>query len=458
VLDVASGSIHCVDDVAYDVIRTYELVLDGKEQRLPIAQVAAKHPGATENDIQEVIADIEALRSRGKLFSPDNFANVVETDRIAPLKALCMNVSHVCNMSCAYCFAGRGEYGGIDGRGDAAEGGDDIKLMSLETGKQAIDFLVNNSGERETLDVDFFGGEPLLIWDVVKSIVKYAREIERNCDKRFRFTLTTNGLLIDDDVINFTNNQMHNVVLSLDGRPEVHDAMRKLPDGSGSYADVVDRIKKLVDARHGKGYYIRGTFTKENKDFLNDILHLADLGFKEISMEPVVRQGKQGDGFTHDDLQELCTQYETLAVEMIRREKLDTGFNFYHFNLDLTGGPCIYKRIAGCGVGTEYLAVTPSGELYPCHQFVGDKNFLMGDVWQGLTNTGLRSEFTKCSIYSRSECKNCWARFYCSGGCAANAYHETGSINGVYKLGCELFKKRIECAIMMYVARSSGGV
>jgi len=361
-------------------------------------------------------------------------------------------------MSCTYCFAGHGghsrngaghiEHGSVEaGSHDGKEG-----LMSLETGKRAIDFLVEQSGERKNLDVDFFGGEPLLNWQTVKDIVAYAREIERNGRKKFRFTLTTNALLIDDDVISFTNNQMHNVVLSLDGRPDINDAMRKLPDGSGSYTAVADNIKKLVDARRGKGYYIRGTFTRNNMDFVNDILHIADLGYKELSMEPVVAKPGDSHGFAPDDLPELCAQYETLAVEMLRLEKLGRGFKFYHYNIDLIDGPCVHKRIAGCGVGTEYLAVTPSGELFPCHQFVDDARFLIGDVWHGVTNKAMLNHFAGCNIYSRIECKTCWARFYCSGGCAANAYYSSGSINGIYEFGCELFKKRIECAIMMKVA------
>ena len=441
VLDVASGSIHSVDDVAYDVIRAYELIIDGKDLSVLIARVSALHPDLIEEEILEVVRDIEMLMSRGKLFSPDSFACAAGAKHDAPISALCLNVSHVCNMSCAYCFAGRGEYGGGE------------SLMSLKTATRAIDFLVENSGGKKNLDVDFFGGEPLLNWEVVKDVVRYAREIERKGEKRFRFTLTTNGLLIDDDVIDFTNKEMHNVVLSLDGRPEVNDAMRKLPDGSGSYSEVVSSIKKLVETRRGKGYYIRGTFTRENMDFVYDILHIADLGYKELSMEPAV--SRQGDGFTLDDLPELFAQYEMLAIELLRREKMGMGFNFYHFNLDLTGGPCVHKRIAGCGVGTEYLAVTPSGELYPCHQFVGDAKFLMGDVWSGVTNTGLRAQFSGCSIYSRSECINCWARFYCSGGCAANAYYDSRSINGIYDIGCQLFKKRMECAIMMHIAKES---
>ncbi|MCL2662761.1 MAG: SPASM domain-containing protein [Oscillospiraceae bacterium] len=517
VLDVASGSIHSVDDVAYDVIRSYELINDGKDRSVLINRILPNHVGITEDDILEVISDVEELKSQGKLFSPDTFAVIAvarqgdgssvlffvekgekrcklnktdEPSPCLPITALCLNVSHVCNMSCAYCFAGRGEYGcGEDDDteiGDETESDNNAKLMSLETGKRAIDFLFENSGKGKNLDVDFFGGEPLLNWEVVKDIVRYAREKERVSDKKFRFTLTTNALLINDDVINFTNSQMHNVVLSLDGRPEVHDAMRRLPNGDGSYSDVIGKITKLVEARRGKGYYIRGTFTCENMDFVNDVLHIADLGFKEVSMEPVVG-ARQGDGssvlfsedkrnipckhnktdepspcldepspcLTPEDLPELFKQYETLAVEILRREELDRGFNFYHYNLDLANGPCVHKRITGCGVGTEYLAVTPSGELYPCHQFVGDSKFLIGDVWKGVTNTGLRSSFSACSIYSRSECKDCWARFYCSGGCAANAYYDSGSINGIYEIGCELFKKRIECAIMMYVARSN---
>jgi len=472
VLDVASGSIHKVDELAYDVICEYEHVRDVLKsvdhissdkdiQNELIEKVLLKHSGVSGDDIVDVINDIEMLISRGKLFSSDSFTESKLSSH-TPVKALCLNVSHVCNMSCAYCFAGFGSGGSGDDCNAGAFSSDkraDKDLMSLETGKRAIDFLIEQSGNRKNLDVDFFGGEPLINWEVVKGIVRYAREIERKSDKKLRFTLTTNGLLIDDDVINFTNNQMHNVVLSLDGRPETHDAMRKLPDGSGSYSAVVDNIKRLVDARRAKGYYIRGTFTRNNLDFVNDILHIADLGFKEISLEPVVGQGKELTGepspcqlLSKGDLPEIFAQYELLAVEMLRRERIGYGFNFYHYNLDLTGGPCVYKRIAGCGVGTEYLAVTPSGELYPCHQFIGESVFLMGDVWKGVTSKSLHSKFAVCSIHSRQECQDCWARYYCSGGCAANSYFASGSINGIYKPGCEIFKKRIECAIMMKAA------
>ena len=435
VLDVASGSVHSVDEVAFDVI----CMSEHKSKDEIIRYIGDKYPDISDDELQELFSDIEELRRCGKLFSPDAMQQLNQTKREFPLKALCMNVSHLCNMTCSYCFAGRGEYGGDSG------------LMSIDTGKRAIDFLVKSSGGRNNLDVDFFGGEPLLNWSVVKDIVKYARSLEQASGKSFRFTLTTNGLLIDDDVIDFTNKHMHNVVLSLDGRQDIHDAMRKLPDGKGSYSSVVPKLKKIVKARRGKGYYIRGTFTRDNLDFVNDVLHMADLGFTELSMEPVVAKPGAPHGLSMENLSELCSQYEVLAVEMLRRKKENRGFTFYHYKLDLAEGPCIYKRIAGCGVGTEYLAVTPRGELYPCHQFVGDKDFQMGDVWRGIRNAELCEEFGKCNIYSNPQCLSCWARMYCSGGCAANAYNATGSIGGVYELGCELFKKRMECAIMLSV-------
>jgi len=454
VLDVASGSIHSVDDVAYDLIRAYENLdnhdIDGHQSALT-KQMLSTYETLTEKDIMDLISDVEALKSQGKLFSSDTYGDIADSNKKYELTALCMNVSHACNMSCAYCFAGKGEYGG--GEGGSNKGVPSANLMNLETAKRAIDFLVEQSGNKSNLDVDFFGGEPLLNWQLVKDTVKYARSIESKCNKKFRFTLTTNGLLIDDDVIDFANKEIYNVVLSLDGRPEINDAMRKMPSSGGSYSEVVDKFKKIVEARRGKGYYMRGTFTHDNMDFLNDILHMANLGYKELSMEPVVTKGDDPLGFSMDDLPGLYKEYETLAVEMLEREKNGEGFSFYHYTLDLSGGPCVHKRIAGCGVGTEYLAVTPSGELYPCHQFVGDTSFLMGDVRSGLTNNRLRDEFAACSIYSREECRDCWARFYCSGGCAANAYNDSGSINGVSEFYCELFKKRIECAIMMNVAR-----
>ena len=326
--------------------------------------------------------------------------------------------------------------------------------MSLDTGIRAIDFLLENSGSRKNLDVDFFGGEPLMNWDVVKGIVNYARSVEKSSGKTFRFTLTTNALLIDDDVIDFTNREMHNIVLSLDGREETNDAQRKMPDGEGSYGRILPNVRRIVEARSGTGYYIRGTFTRDNIDFLKDILHIADLGFTEISMEPVVAKRGEPHALGAADLPRIYEQYELLAHEMIKRNREKRGFSFYHYKLDLTGGPCIHKLLAGCGVGTEYLAVTPSGELYPCHQFVSEKKFLMGDVWQGVSNDALRHEFHGLDIYSREKCRECWARLYCSGGCAANAWGEAGSIDSVYELGCELFKKRLECAIMIVIAET----
>jgi len=437
VLDVMSGSIHIVDDIVYDVINMYESASSDDI----IIQIRAKF-NISEKDVLEIISDVDELKHAGKLFSKRECPQKPDSESV-PLKALCMNVSHACNMRCGYCFAGQGEYGY-----DRS-----LNLMPLETGIQAIDFLISNSGERRNLDVDFFGGEPLLNWDVVKEIVNYARKIEKKHDKNFRFTLTTNGLLIDDDVISFTNEHMYNVVLSLDGAPATNDFMRKLPNSSGSYDCVVPKLKKLVESRGNRGYYIRGTFTRHNTDFVKDILHIADLGFTELSMEPVVAPPDSDYALTEADLEKLSQQYELLAAEMLKRETEGKDFSFYHYTLDLEGGPCLHKRIAGCGVGTEYLAVTPNGELFPCHQFVGNDDFMMGDVWRGVDNDKLRNMFYERDIYTISECANCWARMYCSGGCAANSFNDTGSINSIYKLGCELFKKRMECAIMMQAVK-----
>ena len=435
VLDINSGSIHSVDAIAFDAI----IMLNSEEKKTVSSELKSKYPELTDENITELFQEIEVLRSCGKLHAPDIYTPQSKK-QIPALKALCMNIAHACNMRCSYCFAGRGEYGGDEG------------LMSLEVGKLAIDFLIKHSVGRKNLDIDFFGGEPLLGWQVVKDIVAYARSIEKDAGKKFRFTLTTNGLLLDDEVIEFTSREMHNVVLSLDGRAEINDKHRLMPDGSGSYNKVLPNFEKIVSARQGKGYYIRGTYTSQNKDFVSDILHIADLGFKEISLEPAVTKPGDPLGFTNDDLPELYSQYETLATDMLKREKEGRGFSFYHFNLDLSAGPCVHKRIAGCGVGTEYMAVTPSGRLYPCHQFIGDEKFLLGDVRKGITNKTLREQFDEMDIYSRQKCRDCWARFYCSGGCAANAFNDTGFAEGIYELGCDLFKKRLECAIMMKIA------
>ena len=437
ILDIASGSIHIVDDAAFDAITLFASL--SENEHAVAEKINVKHPKLSENDISELISEIKSLKAQGKLFTPDTFSAAAENRKMPSFKAMCFNVSHLCNMTCVYCFAEKGEYGGSG------------ELMPLETGKRAIDFLCGNSEGRRNLDIDFFGGEPLLNWEAVKEIVLYANSKQRQYSKNFRFTLTTNGLGINDDVIDFTNKYMHNIVLSLDGRAEINDLHRKLPNGKGSYTEVLPKIKKLVESRRAMGYYIRGTYTKENLDFTSDIFHLADLGFKELSLEPVVAKKEEPYALDMSDLEKISQQYEILCNEMIRRKIQGRGFNFYHFNLDLINSPCVHKRIAGCGVGTEYLAVSPDGSLYPCHQFVGDDKFKMGDVWSGIDSRKQKfaGVFSGANIYTRPECKDCWARLYCSGGCAANAYSDTGNIYGVYQLGCEMFKKRIECAIVL---------
>ena len=444
VLDIFSGSVHAVDDVAFDAISMYETHTP-EEIKKALAE-KYKNEGVTLQDLDEVLSDIAELKEGGKLFTEDQYADKAFDfkNRHTEIKALCLHVAHTCNLNCTYCFAAQGKYHG------------ERALMSFETGKRALDFLVENSGKRRNLEVDFFGGEPLMNFEVVKQLVAYARSIEDKCGKHFRFTLTTNGVLLDDEVTEFANRECHNVVLSLDGRKEVHDRLRKTINGKGSYDTIVPKFQKFVKARGDKGYYVRGTFTHNNTDFTNDIFHMADLGFTELSMEPVVCAPGEEYALTEEDLPVLFEQYEILAKEMLRREREGRPFTFYHYMLDLSGGPCIYKRISGCGSGTEYLAVTPWGELYPCHQFVGDPKYSMGNIWDGVTNKALQDEFKLCNAYARPDCKDCWAKLYCSGGCAANAYHATGSITGTYHYGCELFKKRIECAIMLKVAEALG--
>ena len=445
VLDTCSGSVHSVDDVAYDVIALYETTPADEIVRLMLEKYGDR-PDVTEDDLRACIEDVAALKAAGKLFSPDVFAPMAGTlkERSGDVvKALCLHVAHTCNLNCAYCFASQGKYHG------------DRALMSFEVGKRALDFLIEHSCTRRNLEVDFFGGEPLMNWEVVKQLVAYARTQEEAHHKRFRFTLTTNGMLIDDDVIDFCNREMSNVVLSLDGRKEIHDRLRVDYAGNGSYDRIVPKFQKLVKARGGRNYYMRGTFTHANPDFTQDVLHMADLGFTELSMEPVVCDPSDPAALTPEDIEIVKQQYELLAEEMLRREREGHPLTFYHYMIDLTGGPCIYKRISGCGSGTEYMAVTPWGDLYPCHQFVGEEAYRLGNIWDGVTNTALREEFRACNAYARPECADCWAKLYCSGGCAANAYHATGSIRGVYAPGCELFRKRIECAIMMKVAEDA---
>ncbi|MBE5750718.1 MAG: thioether cross-link-forming SCIFF peptide maturase [Clostridiales bacterium] len=447
VLDICSGSVHVVDDVAYDVIAAYES--GDKEQVLnSIKDKYKDREDITADDVNECYEQVTALKEKGKLFSPDTFAPMagkLKEKTAGVVKALCLHVAHTCNLNCAYCFASQGKYHG------------DRAVMSFEVGKRALDFLVENSGTRRNLEVDFFGGEPLMNFDVVKKLVSYARSIEKEKGKNFRFTLTTNGVLIDDDVIEFANKEMSNVVLSLDGREEVHDRYRVDYNGKGSWEKIVPKFQKLVKARNGKGYYMRGTFTHQNPDFLEDIKVMLDLGFNELSMEPVVCQKGDVNELTEDDLPVVLEQYEKLAELMIEKDNEGKPFTFYHYMIDLTGGPCIYKRISGCGSGTEYMAVTPWGDLYPCHQFVGEEKFKLGDVFNGINNTAIQKEFMDCNVYARKDCKDCWAKLYCSGGCAANAYHSTGSVTGVYEYGCKLFRKRMECAIAVAVSRTLKG-
>lgn len=447
VLDICSGSVHVVDEVAYDIISlfeesTRENVVDSVYKKYQ------KQDDISYDDVNECYEQIVELKNEGKLFTPETFepmANHLKAKTTGVIKALCLHVAHSCNLNCSYCFASQGKYKG------------ERSLMSFEVGKQALNFLIANSGTRRNLEVDFFGGEPLLNFDVVKKLVEYARSIEKEHNKNFRFTLTTNGVLIDDDVIDFANREMSNVVLSLDGRKEIHDRFRVDYAGNGSWEQIVPKFQKLVKARNGKNYYMRGTFTHANPDFLNDIRQMLDLGFNELSMEPVVCSKGDPSELTQKDMAVVFDQYEKLAELMLKRDEEGKPFTFYHYMIDLTGGPCIYKRISGCGSGTEYMAVTPSGDLYPCHQFVGEENFKLGDVWNGVSNIAIQNEFMECNVYSRDECRNCWAKLYCSGGCAANAYHSTGSVKGVYKYGCDLFRKRMECAIMVAVARNFRG-
>ena len=446
VLDVCSGSVHVVDEVAYDIISMFET----SEETAILAAMAEKYAhrkDITGEDIAECYAQVRGLKEAGKLFAPDTFepiAGALKQKTAGVVKALCLHIAHTCNLNCSYCFASQGKYHG------------ERAIMSFEVGKRALDFLVENSGTRRNLEVDFFGGEPLMNFQVVKDLVAYARSIEKEKRKNFRFTLTTNGVLVDEDVIEWANRECSNVVLSLDGRKEIHDRFRVDYAGKGSWEKIVPKFQKFVEARGGKDYYMRGTFTHANPDFLKDIQTMLDLGFRELSMEPVVCASGDPSGLTEEDLFIVMDQYEKLAELMLQKDKEGDPFTFYHYMIDLTGGPCIYKRISGCGSGTEYMAVTPWGDLYPCHQFVGEERFKLGNIWDGVTNTQIQSEFAACNVYAHPECRDCWARLYCSGGCAANAYHATGSVTGVYEDGCRLFRKRMECAIMVAIARALG--
>lgn len=436
VLDVNSGSVHVVDELVYDVIALLE---EGKSDSEAKEILSQSYP---DNEIAEALEECGALKDAGVLFTEDIYENAI-TDykaRKTVVKALCLHIAHDCNLACRYCFAEEGEYHGRRA------------LMSFEVGKKALDFLIANSGARRNLEVDFFGGEPLMNWQVVKELVRYGREQEKLHNKNFRFTLTTNGVLLSDEIMEFCNQEMANVVLSIDGRKEVNDFMRPFRKGAGSYDLILPKFKKFAESRNQQKYYVRGTFTHHNLDFSNDVLHLADEGFEQISVEPVVAPDTEAYALQKEDLPVIFAEYDKLAAEMVKREKEGKGFTFFHYMLDLSGGPCVYKRLSGCGSGTEYLAVTPWGDLYPCHQFVGIEKYLMGNVDEGVTKPEIVDEFKCCNVYTKEKCKNCFAKFYCSGGCAANSYNFHGTIQDAYDIGCELQRKRVECAIMIKAA------
>lgn len=465
VLDVNSGKVHVVDDLAYDIIEMYEnnskdSIISAMVEKytkpefkalIQMEEVPAdeaekedfgKYCKTLVSQICEVLKDIGQLKNEGELFTDDIYEDYIKDfkGRKTVIKALCLHIAHDCNLACRYCFAEEGEYKGHR------------ELMSFEVGKQALDFLIANSGNRRNLEVDFFGGEPLMNFQVVRKLVEYGREQESLHNKRFRFTLTTNGVLLDDAVMEFANREMSNVVLSIDGRREVHDRMRPSRNGKGSYDLILPRFLKLAESRNQTDYYVRGTFTHYNLDFSEDVRHLAELGFKQISVEPVVAPAEEAYAITEEDLPRLYEEYDRLAEYMLECKKAGKEFNFFHFMIDLTGGPCVAKRLSGCGSGTEYLAVTPWGDLYPCHQFVGTEEFLLGNVFEGIKKPELTEEFKQCNVYSKEKCRECFAKFYCSGGCAANSYNFHGDINDAYDIGCALQRKRVECAIMLKAA------
>ena len=479
IMDIASGSVHVVDDVVYDVVALMDswrqehscLSKESETSHRPdqVAQDTQPHnpfcpnqtapkllsqelrrhirnklsPSYQEQEIEEALDEIQQLIHEEELFTKDTYQEYVSDfkKRETVVKALCLHIAHDCNLGCKYCFAEEGEYHGRRA------------LMSFEVGKKALDFLIVNSGNRRNLEVDFFGGEPLMNWEVVKQLVAYGRSREQECNKRFRFTLTTNGILLNDEIMDFCNQEMSNVVLSLDGRREVNDFMRPVRSGQkSSYDIIVPKFQKFARSRKGKDYYVRGTFTRHNLDFSEDVKHFADLGFEQMSIEPVVASKEEPYAIREEDLPRILEEYDRLAVEYIKRKKEGKGFTFFHFMIDLDQGPCVAKRLSGCGSGTEYLAVTPWGDLYPCHQFVGQEDFIMGNVNEGVLRTDLQDEFKLCNVYAKEKCRNCFARFYCSGGCAANSWQFHQSITDAYDIGCQMQKKRIECAIMIKAA------
>lgn len=427
VLDINSGAVHIVDEMVYDILDYYP-----KQPALDV--IRALMDKYDEADIREALTEVEELISADQLYSEDLFPMGVKRQPV--IKALCLHIAHDCNIRCDYCFASQGDFQG------------DRSLMSFEVGKKALDLLIERSANRRNLEVDFFGGEPLMNFGVVKQLVEYGRSLEKIHHKNFRFTITTNGVLLDDDKIDYINQHMNNVVLSIDGRKAVNDKMRHTITGGGTYDMIVDKFKKLIEKRNGKSYYARGTYTNQNKDFAADVLHLADQGFHSVSVEPVIAKECDYYALRPEDLPELLEQYEILADEMIKNKQTAAEpFQFFHFAINLDQGPCIVKRISGCGAGAEYLAITPEGDIYPCHQFVGNADFLLGNVLEGTLNQSLVSNFNVANVYTKEKCRSCWAKFYCSGGCHANAYNFNDDIFIPYELGCELEKKRIECSI-----------
>ena len=437
VVDVYSGMVHVLDDTAYEALNYFE-VLDDHSM---IEKLSDKH---SRDDIIEALDELKYLKEQGILFTKNPYKDLRKAEEERPLiKALCLHIAHDCNLRCKYCFASTGDFGHSRG------------LMSLETAKTAIDFLLTNSGARKKLEVDFFGGEPLMNFEVVKETVKYGREREKESGKNIRFTLTTNGMLLTDEVMDFVNKNMSNLVLSIDGRQEVNDRVRHRVDSSGTYKHILPLIKAAADSRSQENYYVRGTFTRHNLDFAEDVLHLADLGFKQVSVEPVVASVDKDYALKNEDVDIICKEYERLTTEFIKRQKEGNGFNFFHFQLELENGPCVSKRLKGCGAGDEYIAITPEGEIYPCHQFVGNERFLMGNVNNGILDEGIRRQFKGSNIFTKEKCKECWCKFYCSGGCAANAWLYNKDVNIPYELGCELQKKRVECALIVKAALNS---
>ena len=448
VLDVNSGSVHVVDKIAYDVIGCLEAMNPAhtpetlKEEKTAEYLLEKLGDIYAEEDLRDLLEAVAELTAAGQLFTQDVYESYIGEvkERKTVVKALCLHIAHDCNLACKYCFAETGDFGG------------ERKLMSAEVGKKAIDYLLKYSGDRHNLEMDFFGGEPLMNWDVVKQLVAYGRSLEEPHHKKFRFTLTTNGVLLNDEIMEFCNKEMSNVVLSLDGRREVNDRMRPFRNGKGSYDLIVPKFQKFAKSRGEKDYFVRGTFTRNNLDFADDVLHFADLGFEKMSIEPVVAAPEEPYSIREEDLPKIMEEYDKLAKEYIKRHKEGKGFTFFHFMLDLNQGPCVAKRLSGCGSGTEYLAVTPWGDFYPCHQFVGIDKFLLGNVEEGITHPEICNEFKLCNVYAKDKCRDCFARFYCSGGCAANSYNFHGSITDAYDIGCEMQKKRIECSIMIKAA------